>query len=124
MIRAIKLYGTTDSAGDLIVTADLPVVGLLHSVEWIDGSFAVGVDAVLSLDRDNDAVDITLLTLTNANADKVYYTRYLASDDAGADLDTAGDATYTKGFVSGKLKLVVSDGGDTKSGGCIVYVEA
>jgi hypothetical protein len=124
MIRTIKLYGTTDDSGDLTVTADVAVVGLLHAVEWIDGSFAVGVDAVLSLDRDDDAVDITLLTLTDANADKVYYTRYLTSDDAGADLSTAGDATYAKGFVSGKLKLVVSDGGDTKTGGCIVYVEA
>jgi len=112
MIRTIKLYGTTDGSGDLTVTADVAVVGLLHSVEWIVGNFAAGVDAVLSLD------------LTAADADKVYHTRYLASNNVGADLDTAGDATYTKGFVSGKLKLVVSDGGDKKTGGCIVYVEA
>jgi hypothetical protein len=124
MIRTIKLYGTTDSSGDLSVTAGTSVVGLLHSVEWIDGDFDNGVDAVLSLDRDDNAADITLLTLTDADDDKVYHTRYLASDNAGADLDTAGDATYTKGFVSGKLKLVVSDGGDKKTGGCIVYIEA
>jgi hypothetical protein len=124
MIRTIKLYGTTDGSGDLTVTADVAVVGLLHSVEWIVGNFAAGVDAVLSLDRDDNAADITLLTLTAADADKVYHTRYLASNNVGADLDTAGDATYTKGFVSGKLKLVVSDGGDKKTGGCIVYVEA
>ncbi len=120
MIRHIKLYGTTDSAGALTVTATLPVEGLLHAVEWIVGGFAAGVDATLSIDRDDDASDVTLLTLTDANTDKVYYPLVLASDSSGAALT----AIYQRMFVNGKLKLVIANGGATKSGGCIVYFEA
>jgi len=120
MIRFIKLYGTTDSSGDLTVTSDVNALGILNSVEWIDGTFDDGVDAVLTNIRDDDASDITLLTLTDANIDKVYSPRYLVQDNAGADIA----ATYDRHFVNGKLKLVVADGGDTKSGGCIVYYEA
>jgi len=129
MIRTVKLYGTTDgsadgtTAGTFSITADVAPVGLLHSVEWIDGSFSDGVDAVLSLDRDDDAADITLLTLTNADIDLVYHPRYLACDGTGGALDTAGDATYTRHFISGKLKLDVTSGGNIKTGGCIVYYE-
>ena len=120
MIRSIKLYGTTDATEALTVTSGTAILGLLHAVEWIDGDLADGVDAVLSLVRDDDASDITLLTLTDANIDKVYSPRYLVQDNAGADIA----ATYDRHFVNGKLKLVVADGGDTKSGGCIVYYEA
>ncbi len=120
MIRHIKLYGTTDSLGALTVTSTLPVEGLLHAVEWIVGDLATGVDATLSIDRDDNAVDVTLLTLTDANAGKVYYPLVAASTNAGADIA----ATYQRMFVNGKLKLVVANGGNTKSGGCIVYFEA
>ena len=121
MIRFIKLYGATDgTSGDLTVTSDVVALGVLNSVEWIDGTFADGVDAVLTMVRDDDASDITLLTLTDANIDKIYSPRYLVQGNDGANIAT----TYGKHFVNGKLKLVVADGGDTKSGGCIVYYEA
>jgi hypothetical protein len=123
MIRHIKLYGTTDAAEALTVTSGHAVEGLLHAVEWIDGTFADGVDAVLSVDRDDDAADVTLLTLTDADIDKVYYPKVLACTNAGADLDTSGDATYERMFINGKLKLVVASGGAAKVGGCIVYYE-
>ena len=123
MIQPIRLHGTTDALGDATITSDLKVTGLLHAVEWTDGDTAAGVDFVLSQVRDNGAADITLLTATNANADAVFYPRYLAQDNAGADLDTAGDATYTRAFINGKLKLVIDEGGDKKSGGVTVYYE-
>jgi len=125
MIRHIKLYGTTDSSGNLTVTAGFPVEGLLHAVEWIDGDFADGVDAVLSIDRDDDAADVTLLTLSDANDDAIYYPLYQACNNLGAALETTGgEEVFIPAFINGKLKLVVSNGGDTKSGGCIVYFEA
>lgn len=124
MIRSVKLYGTTDSSGDLTVTADHETHGVLHAIEWIDGSFVDGVDAVISVDRDDDAADVTLLTLTNANDDAVYYPRYVSHDETGALNNTAGDVSYCQHVINGKLKLVVSSGGDTKTGGCIVYYEA
>ena len=124
MIGQIKLYGTTDSGGDLTVTADIPVIGELAAVQWIDGDLADGVDAVLSMVQGDNAADTTLLTLTNANDDAWYYPQSPVTDNAGAAVTFDGtNEIYTQQVVNGYLKLVVSSGGDTKSGGCIVYYE-
>lgn len=123
-MRKIKLYGTTDSSGDLTETSVMPVFGELYAVEWIDGTLVDGVDAVLSCVRDDNAADFTLLTLTDANADAWYQPRVPCHDAAGAAVTFDGtNEIYCKAVVNGYLKLVVSSGGDTKAGGCIVYVE-
>ena len=72
MLRKVKLYGTTASDGTATITANHEVVGLLHAVEWIDGTLTDGVDAVLSCVRDDNAANVTLLTLTDANNDAWY----------------------------------------------------
>jgi hypothetical protein len=128
MLRPIKLYGTTDgtdgTAGALSITFGHKVVGFLKAVQWIDGDLADGVDAVVSVVSDDDAADYTLLTLTNANDDAWYFPQTPAQDNAGADVTTDGTQEfYTDQIVNGKLKLVVADGGNVKSGGCIVFVE-
>jgi hypothetical protein len=119
MLDFVKLYGTTAAGGGLTVTADIPVTGLLEAVEWIDGTFANGVDAVISVVRDNDAADVTLLTLTNADNDATYLVRPEVSTVAGA----AVTGVVARAVINGKLKLVVTNGGDDKVGGCIVYFE-
>lgn len=119
MIRMIRLHGTTDALGDASIEADVKTTGLLHAVEWTDGDLATGVDFVLSQVRDNDAVDITLLSISDANTDAVYYPRYpLVKNDGSTIADQ-----YDRAFVNGKLKLVIDDGGDSKSGGVTVYYE-
>jgi len=124
MIRSIKLYGTTDASGDLTVTAANKVTGELIAIHWIDGDLADGVDAVLSDSRDGDEADVTLLTLTDANSDAMYYPRTPAQDNAGADVTYDGtNEIYTEQIVNGKPKLVVSSGGNAKTGGCIVFVK-
>lgn len=125
MLRQIKLYGTTASDGSLTVTAEMPALGELYAVEWIDGTLADGVDAVLSCVRDNNAADVTLLTLTDANSDAWYQPRVPCHDAAGAAVTFDGtNEIYCKPLVNGYLKLVVADGGSAKAGGCIVYVES
>jgi len=125
MIRAIRLYGTTDSSGDLTVTAGNKAWGMLHAVEWIDGDLADGVDAVISFTSSASAVSRTLLTLTNANSDAWYFPREAVHDNAGAGVTFDGtNEIYDRAVVDGILKMVVSSGGDTKSGGCVVYLEA
>jgi len=123
-ITPVRLYGTTDASGDLSLTSTVTTLGLVHEVEWIDGDFADGVDAVISVVRDGNAANITLLTLTNANDDATYRPREPVHDNAGAAVTFDGtNEIYDKPVVNGKLKLVVSSGGNAKSGGCIVYVE-
>lgn len=122
-LEQVKLYGTTAADGSLTVQSAVNVLGELVAVEWIDGDLADGVDSVLSCVRNDNAADVTLLTLTNANADAWYYPAAPVHDNAGAAVTFDGsNEIYTRQVVNGQLKLVVSSGGDTKSGGCIVYV--
>ena len=123
MLKWVKLYGTTAVGGALTVTAETAVRGLLHAVEWIDGAFVDGVDAVLSVVRDDNAPDYVLLTLTDANVDAVYYPRVIIHSEAGAALTGTSGGDRAMPIINGRLKLVVADGGDAKAGGCIVYYE-
>ena len=124
MLKWVKLYGTTASDGSLTVTAGSSVRGLLHAVEWIDGDLADGVDAVLSVVRDDNAPDYTLLTLTNADADAVYYPRVIIHSESGAALTGTSGGDRAKPVINGSLKLAITSGGDAKTGGAIVYYEA
>lgn len=116
---------TTDASGDYDSDADGGVTGqvrahlplLLYAVDWVDGDLADGVDAVLSTIDTPKGVDTTLLTLTNANNDARYYPRALQDDSSGADT-----TFYTPPVVDGQLKLVVSSGGNAKTGKCFVYL--
>jgi len=124
MIRRIKLYGTTDSGGDLTVESKLPVAGLLRSIQWIDGDFADGVDAVISFMARGPGDEHTVLTLTDANVDAWYHPGSAVDDNAGVNASFNGtQIVYTLTVIDGLLKLVVSDGGSGKTGGCIVYIE-
>jgi hypothetical protein len=116
-LKSTRLIVTTGTDGAGTVYGEKTLLGWLVAVQWIDGDLADGVDAVLSVDRaPSPAPDRTLLTLTDANADAWYYPRALEHDVAGAAL-----TTYTLLIIEGRLKLVIADGGDTKTGGCIVY---
>ena len=114
-MNSIFLEVTTDSGGDGTAESPNAVFGLLYSVEWIDGDLVDGVDAVLVVTDNAAGADKTILTLTDANDDKEYFARELEHNNAGGDL-----ATYTYPVLSGKLKLTVASGGDTKTGGMIV----
>lgn len=123
MIEPIKLTGTTDSSGDVTITHTLSTSGVLLAVEWIDGDLVDGVDAVLSFTSASSGVSRTLLTLTNANADAWYFPHEAAHDNAGAGVTFDGtNEIYVQPVVHGVLKLVISSGGDTKTGGAVVYL--
>lgn len=91
--------------------------GLLYKVTWIDGDYADGVDAVLSVTDTPSGVDETVLTLTNANDDARYYPRHAEHDNTGTAL-----LTTSIPLISGRLKLTVTSGGNSKTGGIIAYV--
>lgn len=118
-IRAVKLTTTTAADGSGTALAVAPASGWLEMVDWIDGDFANGVDAVLSVTGTDSATDHTLLTLTNADNDAIYYPRRVVDTTAGA----AATGVYDRFVFSGYLKLTIASGGDTKTGGCVVYYE-
>ncbi len=116
-IHRYDLTGTTNASGAVTVevgTEKYPQ--LLMAVEWIDGDLIDGVGAVLSYTDNASGVDHTLLTLTAANDDAWYYPSVLEQNETGSDRTTT-----TKDIVQGTRKLVISSGGDTKTGGAWVY---
>lgn len=118
--RTMRLEGTTNASGDVTVVGERSVTGLLYAVQWIDGSFADGVDAVISTIQHEASK--TLLTLPNANDDALYYPRDAVHSAAGAALlDVNGDITPTLPLLAGVPQLVVSSGGNAKTGGCILF---
>jgi len=130
----VSLQGTTDGSGNLTVyghnhsaVADSPRLDgyRVVKVTWIDGDLTDGVDAVLSVTATSSGVDETLLTLTNANSDAIYWPRETLDDNTGVDVTFDGTRTVTvePNVIYGKLKLAVTSGGATHTGGCIVTVE-
>lgn len=121
-LQAIPLVGTTNGSGAVTITATIPTFGLLQAVEWVDGDLADGVDAVLSVTDNQSGVDSTLLTLTDANNDAWYYPRRAAHDNTGTAVTYDGtNEIYVPSVIAGKLKLAITSGGDTKTGGAVVY---
>jgi len=120
MIESYKLTGTTDGSGDVTVSLGAAALGLLYAVEWIDGDLVDNNTAVLSVTSTDSGVDQVILTLGagEGDDDKWYYPRNLAHDAAATELTV----TYAYPLVNGNLELVIASGGDTKTGGCIVYL--
>jgi len=117
-MQRYQLMVTTDEdgAGSATQKPSSPV-SVLYRVEWIDGDLATGVDAVLSVTDTLSGVDTTLLTLTDANDDAVYYPVLAECDNTGQ-----ATGTYRLPVVDGSLKLSVTGGGSGKSGGVVVYL--
>lgn len=114
-LEQLRLTGTTDGDGAATVDSPEAVLGALYAVQWIDGTLADGVDAVLSV-VGPDATQ-TILTLSNANDDAMYYPRHAVHDNAGAAI--AG--LYDLPLINGKPRLAITSGGTTRTGGCVLY---
>lgn len=119
MIKNIRLYGTTSALGALTVNGERSISGRIYKIVWLDGTFEDGVDAVISVI--NDDLNETIMTLTDANLDANYYPRALVHDATGTALTGTSGGDREMPFVVGRPRLVVSDGGDSKTGGCIIY---
>lgn len=123
-IRYVALDITTDGDGAAIVDASGKVNGQLYAVEWVLGDIATGVDAVLSERERVSGVDRTLLTLTNADANAIYYPRYVVHSEAGAALTGTSGGDRVMALLTGKPRIVVANGGATKSGKCLLWYVA
>ncbi len=121
----IILIGETNSSGAKTITSTQDVHGFLYKVKWVDGDLVDAVTGVLSVIETPEGVDEILLTLSNpdANADKNYYPRDVVHDATGGTLTGTAGGDRIEPFISGKLKLVIASGGDTKTGGAHVYIK-
>ena len=114
-MNKMLLQGTTAADGSATINGSRTISGLLVAVQWIDGDLADGVDAVLSTVNTPSAA--TLLTLTDANNDALYYPRVVAHSNAGA----AQASVDQLQLIEGLPRLAITNGGNAKTGGCVIY---
>ena len=119
----VRLIGTTAADGTATILSEASYNGKLFAVAWVDGTFEDGVDSVLSVTSTDSAVDYTLLTLTDANNDAMYYPRVVVHSEAGAALTGTSGGDRAQPVINGRLKLAITSGGVSKTGGAIVYLE-
>jgi len=116
---AVRLYGTTDASGDLTVYSNEAYSGEVYAVQTIDGTLDDGVDITVTSET-ADSVNIPILTKANFNTDGIYYVRTVANQVSDGAASTVYDV---KPLAAGRIKMVLAQGGNAKSGGCIVYIE-
>ena len=116
---AVRLYGTTDASGDLTVYSNEAHFGEVYAVQTIDGTLDDGVDITVTSET-ADSLNIPILTKANFNTDGIYYVRTVANQVSDGAASTVYDV---KPLASGRIKMVLAQGGNAKSGGCIVYIE-
>lgn len=112
----VLLSGTTSAGGALTVSGTTSVTGLLYAVQLIDGSFDDGVDITLTCE--NSDMSIPLLVKADFNTDQMVYPRVLQA----LNTDGTALATHTLPILAGIPKMVIAQGGGTKTGGCILYI--
>ena len=127
-IRFEDLRGTTDAAGDVVVTAPTPHYGRLVGVEWVDGDLADNNTSVLTCTGSPSGVVSTLNTLAAGEGDDDgwWYPTIAVHDLSAVGRfynDESDEPVIGYPLVNGYLKLTIAAGGDTKTGGAIVYVD-
>lgn len=105
---------TTDASGD--GTAYTPAVtGRVLGIRYVKTDYANGVDFTVTLEDTGE----TILTASNINASESFYPRVPIDDEVGADALYAAGGTKLRDTVvaaNDRVKIVVAQGGDTKTG--------
>jgi hypothetical protein len=120
----LKAVFTTDASGDASATVIGEAYGRIVGVTYdpVTGGVATGADFTLT-DADTGA---TLFSLTNAGTSALFKRpTCVATDNAGVALTAAATAVDVNRdiYVAGKLKLLVAQGGVSKTGTFRVFVE-
>ena len=118
----VRLTGETDANGDKTITSTRSFFGLLDKLVWVQGDLAGAGDGVLSVINTSSGTDETIFTFTDVNDTASFYPRTLVHGLTKTALTGTAGGDRARILVAGELKLVISDGGDTKTGGCIAYI--
>jgi hypothetical protein len=106
---------TTDASGD-VTGYTRAMNGRIVAVQYTKDTYADGVDFTIT----NNTTAQGIWTDTNVNASEIVYPKQLNDDLAGADLTGVYQPVY---LADEKVKIVVAQGGNAKSGTFTVYVE-
>lgn len=122
-MQEYRIGVVTDASGDSTDYTECPVFGRLIMVHINDGDLVDNWDMTFSYT--NSVGDtITLLTLTNKSADTTVYPREQVHGNTGTGLTLDGTRLMVEPpIVAGAVKVVTSDGGVTKSGSILLYIE-
>ena len=128
MFEVRKLIGTTAAGGAATVTDTMSFNGVLRAVEWVDGDLANNNTAVLSVTDTPSGVDQAIHTLVAGEGDDdAWWYPTIAVHDLSAVgrfyNDESDEPVVGCPLVVGTLELVIAAGGDTKTGGCYVYLQ-
>lgn len=120
-MRRYKVSITT--AADGSATAYTPrIAGKIHSVQYVKTDFADGVDFTITAEATGESI----LAKSDVNASAVFYPRAPTHSQVGAALlyAAAGSPVNDKiALASDRVKIVVAQGGNAKSGVIHVLVD-
>jgi len=106
---------TTDASGDVTAFGSA-LQGALYAIQLVDGTFDDGVDVTVTCE--NEDLSIPLLVGADWNTDKMLYPRVLQN----LNTDATALTTHCEPLVYGRIKVVIAQGGNAKSGKVICYV--
>lgn len=119
MLHEMRLNATTNGSGDATVNGEQAVVGRLYAIQVVIGTLAATADLTISTQGHTAAK--TLSTLTDVGADGLYYPRDLVHSEAGAALTGTSGGDRALSLCVGIPRLVVAQGGDTKTGAVVLF---
>lgn len=103
----------TDASGDVTGYTD-PVNGLLSQIRYVKDDFADGVDFTITAEETGET--LWAESSVNASATRAPRVATHGTDGAAALYAAGGAAVGGLIAVTGRIKIVVAQGGDTKSG--------
>lgn len=121
MLRSERVAFTTNGDGDATVYSG-PIRGYLHALRYVYGDAATGADFTIT----DDATGIALLTVTNAGTSSTTHMprgATVTTANAAALYASGGTAVNDRIPIVGRVKLVVAEGGATKTGTLVVIWE-
>jgi len=122
-MKRLSVTMTTDSSGDATsYVGDGVLHGNIHAIRYVKDDFADGVDVAIT----GNTSGIAILSVTNMNATATYFPRYATCDETGVASLYAGSGEPVEDRIpiaNELIKIVVSSGGDKKSGTFHIWVE-
>lgn len=117
-LKSIAL--TTDASGDCTAYSDVPVTGRVYAVKYVKTDFDDTADITITTENTVQ----TILTLTNITASATKYPRSPVQDETGVNATLDGTRLLREPICvfAERIKIVVAQGGNVKTGAIIVLL--